>query len=111
MLKLCSAASSLLLLGLVAAGCGYETGPAGQPSTGVGRGFGTAGGESMPPPAAGSGRASTPSLPAGQVGTAGSQATPAAMGGSGLQTQLPMGGGTSGNPAGLPTFARPPSQY
>src|SRR4051794_12328332 len=101
----------LLCLGLAIAGCGYQTGPAGQPSVGVGRGYGTAGGESLPPPSAGSGRTFTPSIPAGQVGTAGSQATPAPMGGPGLQTQLPMGGGTSSTPAGLPTFARPPSQY
>lgn len=96
--------------GLILAGCAAQTGPAGQPTNAVGVGYGTAGSQSMPPPTPGSGVAFSPSIPSGQVGTAGSQSAPAPMGGTGLQTQLPMGGGTSSNPAGLPSFRRPATQ-
>ena len=43
-----------IILAVALAGCGYQTGPAGQSSVPVGVGYGTAGSQSIPPPAAGS---------------------------------------------------------
>jgi hypothetical protein len=53
LLKAAIAALSVSSLGL--SGCGYQTGPAGQPPQGFGVGYGTWGSERTPPPAASSG--------------------------------------------------------